>query len=162
MPNWCINDIDISGPSEKIKELYDRMIQENCIFEILVPIGNWEYDKAVEAWGTKWDANSQDLDLYDNGDYSCISGQIETAWGPPIQVFETYLNDNEDVSIEIKYFEPGMQFVGQYIDGFDECYEYESYSIDNISDYIPPDLIEHFDLYNEITNMDDDWEEDED
>lgn len=164
MPNWCINDIDISGPSEKIKELYEKMIEQNSIFDVLVPIGDWDYHKALDSWGTKWDANPVDLDLYDNGDYSCISGQIETAWGPPIQVFDTYLANNEDVSVEVKYFEPGMQIVGQFIDGHDDYHEYDSYTADNLSDHIPSELIDHFNLYSELALAygDDDWEEYED
>jgi hypothetical protein len=26
-----------------------------ALLEVFVPIGKWDYDKAVKAWGTKWD-----------------------------------------------------------------------------------------------------------
>ena len=54
-----------------------------------------------------------------------------------------------------------MCFVGQYIDGEDTLYEYDLNDLETIN-VIPQDLIEHFDLYSEVTNYDElDYEDDD-
>ena len=52
MPNWCANHIEITGPEDKINILYQDA--QDGFLETLAPIGDWEYNTAVEKWGTKW------------------------------------------------------------------------------------------------------------
>ena len=53
MPNWCSNDIVISGPEDKIKDLWEAAQFKEGLLEAIAPIGEWDYDTAVAEWGTK-------------------------------------------------------------------------------------------------------------
>lgn len=161
MPNWCMNDVLIKGPTDKIENLYNEIEKTGGLFEVMVPIGEWDYNAALDEWGVKWDASPENLVLEEDGGESYISGTIDTAWGPPIKVFETFSLENPDTTVEIRYFESGMCFVGQYIDGEDTLYEYDLNDLETIN-VIPQDLIEHFDLYSEVTNYDESAYEDDD
>lgn len=145
MPNWCSNSITISGPTLKIKAIYDKaMDNESGLLEAICPspadmfhgnlgekerqeciekgIPNW-YDWCVENWGTKWDV-SLEGEFTDNGDGTAeITGWFDSAWSPPIQAYNTFLEENEDCSITASYDEPGMDFAGTYDNGDDEYLE---------------------------------------
>lgn len=142
MPNWCNNSIDINGPTDKIKDLFEKAGQEDSgLLQAMVPMPselndtqapsdglNW-YDWRVSNWGTKWDVGLEGLDLHDNGDgTSTISGWFDSAWSPPIDAYNTFLENNEDCSISALYEEGGMDFAGSYENGEDEF-------LDGISDY---------------------------
>ena len=88
MPNHCKNEITITGNVETIEKIKDIIVDydsENGFCEFLNPIGEWDYDKAVEEWGTKWD-------IYDVDDIVIeperISFSFETAWAPPLNAYE--------------------------------------------------------------------------
>jgi hypothetical protein len=84
---------------------------------------NW-YDWSVANWGTKWDIEDEGLEFTDNGDgTSSISGHFESAWAPPIEAYNKFLDDMDGCSIEATYHEPGMDFLGEYIDGEDNFYD---------------------------------------
>jgi hypothetical protein len=86
----------------------------NELNETTSPSGNpnW-YDWRVANWGTKWDIGTEGLEFVEgeNG-RAQISGWADSAWSPPLDAFQTYALANEDCSLELKYFEPGMSFVG--------------------------------------------------
>ena len=48
---------------------------------------------------------------------------MDTAWAPPIEAYNKFLDDMDGCSIEATYHEPGMDFLGEYIDGDDNFYE---------------------------------------
>lgn len=130
MPNWCDNSIDITGPFDKISGLWNKIQEkkktdENYgLLEAMVPIGEWDYGSAVNAWGTKWEVSTDDLELIDNEDGTAqISGFFQSAWGPPITAYETFVEENEDCDIDATYFEPGMDFAGIFRDGEDIWYD---------------------------------------
>ena len=113
MPNWCNNSITIEGPVDKIRALWEAAQAREGLLEAMVPIGEWKYDTAVESWGTKWDISLEGLEFTDLGDGTAtISGWFDSAWAPPIGAYETFFEDNDDVSISASYFEPGMDFAG--------------------------------------------------
>lgn len=145
-----MNDIEITGPTEKIETLFNRMVEENSVLEVMTPIGEWDYNKAIEHWGTKWDAEPVGLSLENvDENTSSISGAMDTAWGPPIQAFKSYAEQNEDVDIYVKYYEPGMCFVGEFAYEEDNYYEYDPDDLSSL-DEIPEDLVEHFNLREEL------------
>ena len=130
MPNWCDNSISISGPTDKIKKLWETVnsLHESDdskgLLEAMVPIGEWSYGGATEAWGTKWDIDHEGLEFIDNGDgTSDITGWFNSAWGPPVAAYENFLENNKDCGIDASYYEPGMDFAGFYTDGEDEYIE---------------------------------------
>jgi len=163
MPNWCMNDVYISGPKEKITDLYYAAMDRGGLLETMVPIGEWDYNLAVENWGVKWDVDPENLELEVEGDIAYISGTVDSAWAPPIKAFESFLEKNPECVAELKYHEPGMEFIGVFADGNDSCYEYSSEELDSLDD-IPGDLLEHFNLEEDLRlnlEIESDWEEED-
>jgi hypothetical protein len=148
MPNWCSNNVTISGPKEKISELWNKAkSNESGLLEAMVPIGEWEYGKASETWGTKWDINLEGLEYEEADDgTACIGGWFESAWSPPLAAFQKYCAENADIDADLSFFEPGVGFVGEWNS---TTLEEEVYDIDPENlDEIPLALREEFDLEN--------------
>lgn len=119
MPNWANNNISINGPKELIETVWNKATDnENQLLEAMVPIGEWDYGEAVAAWGTKWDVSTEGLEFTDNGDGTAeISGYFDSAWAPPIDAMQTFIENNDEVSITLYYEEPGMDFCGVWDNG---------------------------------------------
>ena len=148
MPNWCANSITIAGPTETIQQLWEDAQTANDgefgLLEAMAPIGEWDYGKAVNTWGTKWDISDEGLEFTDNGDGTAsIDGWFDSAWAPPVEAYNRFLDDMDNCSIQASYHEPGMDFAGFYTDGDDEYLEdlHEEFKL-------PED--ERSDLYNRL------------
>ena len=147
MPNWCNNNIEITGPKEKLIKILDGA-KKGELLDTLFPmpealketekssdddkmakqpvvdgVNNW-YDWRVNNWSTKWD-----VDLYDDstkvegdGENARLVFGFDSAWSPPIGACAKYLEDNDDVSIRLVYYEPGCDFMGVWEDFDDRCY----------------------------------------
>jgi hypothetical protein len=149
MPNWCNNSITISGPTDTIKQVWDdaHVDGDFGLLNAMVPMpkelegttspapkegtpqplvdgfDNW-YDWRVQNWGTKWDISDEGLEYVDNKDgTSHITGWFDSAWGPPIEAYNTFLDDMDNCSIESSYEEGGMDFAGIYNNGDDQYME---------------------------------------
>ena len=140
MPNWCSNSITISGSTDTIKQLWDDAhVGDNFgLLNAMVPMPkelddttkgtdgdavNW-YDWRVTNWGTKWDITDEGLEYVDNGDgTSVIQGWFDSAWAPPIEAYNTFLDDMDGCYLEATYEEGGMDFAGIYTDGDDQYME---------------------------------------
>ena len=151
MPNWCNNGITITGPKDKIQALYQEIKGKDKFLDVMVPMptalrdttsppypkdsphykpqpyvdgyNNW-YDWCVNNWGTKWDINDDGLVFEDTEDgYATISGWFESAWAPPIEAYNTYMENNEEIQILATYEEGGMDFAGIYDNGDDDYME---------------------------------------
>jgi len=157
MPNWNSNAIHIEGPREKILALWNQakhlelQDQGQCLLEAMAPIEVWDYDQAIQTWGVKWDVTSEGLVFTDLDDgRASISGYAETPWGPPIEAFEYYVAANPDVFAEIKYFEPGMSFIGVWDSEYgDNCFD-DVYSLLNNYNNNEPmvnELLEYFEAW---------------
>jgi|SRR6056300_895970 len=156
MPNWCNNNIEITGPKHKVDALIEGAKKGeflNTLFpmpkalegttadgsenkELLAKTGysDW-YGWRTANWSTKWDVDVYDESIQeqvgkDDSDKRVIFG-FDSAWSPPIGAISTYLEDNEDVSIRLSYYEPGCDFMGVWED-FDDrgynCSDYDSKS----------------------------------
>jgi hypothetical protein len=163
MPNWCNNNIEITGPAQKIKALWDAaQAEDGGLLNGMVPMPvelkdtvkgsngdavNW-YDWSVTNWGTKWDVSLEGIEYTDNEDGTAsISGYFDSAWSPPIDAYNRFLADNEDCTIEASYYEMGCDFAGLYDNGDDEHLE---------------DLREEYDLPEDersdlFKRLDDEW-----
>jgi hypothetical protein len=151
MPNWCDNSVTLRHPDKaKIDALAAEMSKKNdnggsmaCPFQHLRPnpTGEWQYDWSVENWGTKWEASIIDWDH--SGDNE-IRLYYETAWSPPIALYEYLVEEGWEV--EAIYHECGMCYIGQFTteDG-DDYYEYDITIPEDI-ERLPEDLIEFADL----------------
>ena len=88
---------------------------------------NW-YDWCVSEWGTKWNAGGSDnadmqIDLDEDGDDSIALFQFDTAWAPALGVLQKLRDDHPELSVECRYHEPGVGFMGVWTDGHDRCYD---------------------------------------
>jgi hypothetical protein len=147
MPNWCSNTFTIKGDVESLRPLWEATQQEDNpqFLEAIAPIGEWEYGNAVEAWGTKWDVNTDGMEFEDHGDGTAtLHGWFDSAWSPPIEAFNTLAGDLDSCYIELYYFEPGMAFVGYWSsEGGDDHYDIDPDAEDM---GIPEYLEEHFNV----------------
>lgn len=151
MPNWCNNSITIEGPADKIRALWAAsQDKDSGLLEAMVPVGEWDYDRAVQNWGTKWDISLEGVlkELPDGR--AQILGYADSAWSPPLEAFQTYANANEDVYLELKYFEPGMAFVGVWdSEGGDAYWDNVGSLLDTTKDddAVLYELLEHFNVW---------------
>ena len=139
MPNWCSNSITIQGSTETIKDLWEDANQEGSgLLDAMVPMpkelegttspsdgDNW-YNWRLKNWGCKWDIDVEEagLEFTDNGDGTAtITGGFQSPWAPPIEAYNTFLDDMDGCSLVADYHEPGMDFCGEYVDGDDNYYE---------------------------------------
>ena len=182
MPNWCNNNVEITGPAKTINAVWTAaQVEDSGLLNAMVPMPtelkdttkgsngdavNW-YDWSVKNWGTKWDVELEGLEYTDNDDGTAtISGYFDSAWAPPIEAYNRFLEANENCTVTGSYYECGMDFAGFYDNGDDEYLEnlHDEYDLpeDEQSDLFKRldeeyALSEQFDQYDE-----DDEEDDED
>jgi hypothetical protein len=113
--------------------------------------GSW-YDFNIANWGTKWDVNSDNVAIEDA---NTVSASFDSAWSPPITAYERLMELGFE--IEAFYYEPGMQFVGKWADGIDECIEYGGATADTVRDMIGEELDDYFAISESMVE----WEEDQ-
>ena len=155
MPNWCMNSVEITGDLDKLAEI-QVAANEDRLLEYLVPIGEWEYSKALEQWGTKWEVRCEVYEL--DVDTATLYLSFDSAWGPPSEAYPK-AEEAHDVRISAYYYEPGMMFAGKYDDGYDESFEID-FENENWKDDIPDDIVDHWDLDSEYDNWKE-WQEEE-
>ena len=102
------------------------------------------YDWANKNWGTKWNSSdteimSDDTDIRSPG-YRTVSIGFNTAWAPPLPVYDMLAVRFPDTNIYVCYDEPGMDFAGwrMYSKG-KLVKEQEDPSYANMSQYYDPD-----------------------
>ena len=150
MPNWCSNSLIIRGDVETLSQLKPMLEAGEGLLDAIKPIGEWEYGNAVEAWGTKWDVSTEGLQFVDHGDGTAeIEGYFDSAWSPPVEAFQQLAEDWDSCYIELKYFEPGMGFVGVFdSEGGDAYYEGVDDLLDTTAeeDSVLHELLEDFNV----------------
>tara|TARA_R100001460_G_scaffold58917_1_gene98736 strand:- start:46 stop:435 length:390 start_codon:yes stop_codon:yes gene_type:complete len=128
MPNWCNNTIELSGPKDKIKAIFDKAKADDRLLNQLYPMpealrettsptpqegqagykgpqpvvdgyDNW-YDWAVNNWKTKWDVDLEGLEYREEGDTGIIQGWFDSAWSPPTGAYDHFLSENDDCYIK--------------------------------------------------------------
>lgn len=150
MPNWCSNTVEIRGPADKIRALW-QSAQGDRLLSAMAPLAEPTIDSAVAQWGTKWDLSLEGLELVesDSGE-AVITGWADSAWSPPIEAFQTYAEANPDCYLELKYFEPGMEFIGVWdSEGSDNLWDAVSTLLETIQQQDPVlyELLEYFDVW---------------
>jgi hypothetical protein len=163
MPNWCSNQVTLTGPKEKIDQIIFELEKSNSVensYEILNVLRprpadqeeDW-YSWNVNNWGTKWDVN---VGGYEVVDENTVSFTFDSAWSPPTALYE-YL-ETEGWNVDAYYYEPGMAYCGHYVDGYDDYYEYGDKSADEVAEMIPSDLDEMFMIVEDMRQ----WEDEND
>lgn len=137
MPNWCENEVRISGNEEELKHFLETCFEEGEIdFEKIIPYpesapsredqpedlrermnhpfakwyNDFGYDWCIDTWGTKWGATQQDNNLSSYPDE--IELRFITAWSPPNGIHEKVKEMLPNCSISWFYKEEGMQVSG--------------------------------------------------
>lgn len=115
MPNWCYNEIKVSGKKENIKKLgIDILNSEGMLFQSL--IGDRYNDDKIDNWGTRDVKIDHFVEEFGS---NLIKFRGETAWNPPVE-FCKKLAAKYDVDVEMYFEEPGLNFAGEallYADG---------------------------------------------
>ena len=159
MPNWCDNQVTITGPNSVIDKIEKIVRQEEDesmgLLNFMYPMpkeledttspsssakkpqpmvdgyDNW-YDWRCDNWGTKWDVNEfygvdrQYLTEQNEGE-STISFGFSSAWSPPIGAYDKFMDSGHNVEIKAYYYEGGCDFMGEWDNGSDDCYEPSQY-----------------------------------
>ena len=159
MPNWCDNSAIIYGPKKKVLAIA-KAFEEGNFCEHIHPIGDWDYNAAVNSWGTKWDVGGEDA-YYDHeevaDDRVRLNLSFQSAWGPPTGVYEKLLED-EDMDCGAYYYEPGMSFCGAWSNGSDEYYEITGDSA-WVEQEIPEAINKEFGISESMAQWEDEEEE---
>jgi hypothetical protein len=124
MPNWCENETDITGPKDvidnilaisRVNRMEDDLGEHFFSMRALHPIPDdvdW-YSWCIENWGTKWDIANPYVGVTQDKDTATINLSYDTAWSPPIEFFQYLSRKFPDITISTKYYEPGMEFIGE-------------------------------------------------
>ena len=156
MPNWCNNTFNVEGEKEAIDNFEAFLNEKNGKdwFNFFAPTpvelkeDGW-YEWNVSNWGCKWNCDAQDW----TRDGNTISFWFVSPWGPPVELY--YKIEQAGLTVKAEYMEEGMRFVGEFVDGSDETYEYED--VEDL-DNIPDNLVENWNLHDQFES----WiEEDE-
>jgi len=158
MPNWCDNQITITGPNsviDKIEKIVKEEKDEQGLLNFFHPMPKeldgttspsssadkpqpmvegfdcW-YDWRVENWCTKWEVNEfYGVDRKDD----TISFAFSSAWAPPTGAYTHFITSmaekNLDVSLKAYYYEGGCDFAGCWDNGDDECISPSDYKSDD-------------------------------
>ena len=131
MPNWCDNQITITGPNsviDKIEKIVTEEKDGDGLLNYFHPMPKqledttspsssadkpqpmvegfdcW-YDWRCENWSTKWDVNEfygvDRQHLNDSLDESTISFGFSSAWSPPIGAYEQFISDMSANQIDV-------------------------------------------------------------
>ena len=161
MPNWCDNQITITGPNsviDKIEKIVKDEDDKNGLLNYFHPMpaelrdttadgskdkemikkyghSDW-YSWACENWSTKWDISEfygvdRQYLTEQSEGESTISFGFSSAWAPPIGAYEKFLADHEDCSVRAFYYEGGCDFMGEWDNGSDDCYAPSDYKSDD-------------------------------
>ena len=158
MPNWCYNNVDITAATDEQKDLLDRVSRAEAadgFFAMFRPIGEWDYNVALEKWGTKWDVEPMDVDF----DGTTMSTSFDSAWSPPVALYEYLVEQGFEVSAN--YYEPGMDYAGEWTDGDD-------FYLENVSELARGDesklstqeydILEQWGIFESVAEMDEESE----
>jgi hypothetical protein len=107
------------------------------------------YQWNIANWGTKWDFGLENVERHDP---NTVSAAFDSAWAPPTGAYARLM----DLGFEVEafYYEPGMAFVGKWVDGVDDCYEYGAATADTVRDMIGEELDDYFGISEQMA----DWE----
>ena len=64
-------------------------------------------------------------------DESEISLGFDTAWAPALGAYEKFIDKNSNCSLKAYYYEPGCDFMGEWDNGMDSCFEVAKYGLDD-------------------------------
>jgi hypothetical protein len=111
--------VESDGLLNTLRPQPDNLFLENLDSEKRLELNedgvpNW-YDWRIENWGTKWEVNSEDLCVVDNGDgTSYIWGDFVSAWSPPSRRTLHSISMTMAVKLKAGTLNLGCDFCGLY------------------------------------------------
>ncbi len=169
MPNWCDNQITITGPNsviDKIEKIVTEEKDDQGLLDFMYPMpkelddttadgskdkemlakhghSDW-YSWRTDNWCTKWEVN-EFYGVDRNG--LSISFAFSSAWAPPTGAYTHFITSmaekNLDVSLKAYYYEGGCDFAVCRDNGDDECISPSAYTF--YDEYLSSGLC--FDLF---------------
>ena len=174
MPNWCENCVTLTNtdvnkvlvlenilksfPSESEKFAGNVHNKGNiAFFEHYLPRPNNTAEDDTcwnqKVWGTKWEP---EIISFSKDDETTITIVMDTAWSPPIGIYEHFVKTNWVVTAF--YHEPEYAFCGKYTNEMgDEYYEYDTQDMTTINK-LPKDVLDFTCI---LDNIDDNYGSDE-
>ena len=149
MPNWCSNYLELHHADPAQLEKIRTAMGEGKFFDSVIPLPevlrkdfkpdeaqanrlacgytDW-YQFCTTEWGTKWDVTGRDYYFGDEDeDEVSIAVRFETAWAPPVGIYQELLK--RGFKVEAYWVEEGAGFCGCFVNG-------------NAADYDIPDTAE--------------------
>lgn len=116
MPNWCMNELTIYHEESSVIDELIKNLENMKEFTFLKTL-----DKSYDL------REAQEVDWWridDNNIQACF----DTAWNPPISVYESL----EEAGFEVyaSFYEPGLDFAGFFKEGRELTYELSEYDDD--------------------------------
>mgnify|MGYP000099066123 FL=1 len=120
------------------------------------------YDFAIGEWGCKWDISNgaSDYKIKKVNDGYTVTLHFDTAWSPPINFYDKLVE--LEFTVNAMYYEPGVNFCGQYFDGQDETYELNNLTSDEARDQLPEELDLAFGISEQIAHWEAEQEDQDD
>ena len=121
------------------------------------------YGWNIENYGVKWNCDASDWHRIDD---RTIGFTFDSPWAPPIVLYENieamelesesgYI---EYFKVKAEYLEEGQSFMGRFIDGEEEYYEYSD--LESLDD-IPEELVEHWGVRDRMLDDLETWSDEE-
>lgn len=167
MPNWCSNTLTLRHKEQgRCFEVARRFHEGNFLsYFVPLPESGWDYNWAIDNWGTKWDVGGSDCDVLTVNEHE-VKLSFDSAWAPPTEAYRAMCEQGFEV--EAFYYEPGMAFCGKWTgnenDHFDDYYEYGSETSDTVRELIGEELDDHWGIsesmaYNEEERLQEELDE---
>jgi len=178
MPNWTNNILTLSNDDAAQITKAAEAIKAGKLLETFIPIPeelqntvspapdgavgvnyngteytDW-YSFCVNEWGTKWDVECYGAPEISN-DGKTMRVSFDSAWSPPTEAYRKL--EEQGFVVDALYYEPGMGFCGEYMDGFDETYEISG-NADDVDAEVPNRINEAFAIAENIRMWEDDME----
>ena len=164
MPNWCWNNLSVSGDEIQLREFVEKStinIEENDEFSFngtypmpktlritagthlsfiekikrYINIKLYGHDNWYNWSIANWGTKWDACEPHiDNNDINFFSVSFDTAWSPPIDWIDNIMEDFPDLCFELEYDEPGMCFGGLLQAQYEVTWEDANWETDSASE----------------------------
>ena len=164
MPNWCWNNLSVSGDEIQLREFVEKStinIEENDEFSFngTYPMPNtlnitsgthlsfiekikryiniklYKHKDWYDWRCAYWGTKWDACEPHiDNNDINFFSVSFDTAWRPPIDWIDNIMEDFPDLCFELEYDEPGMCFGGLLQAQYEVTWEDANWETDSASE----------------------------
>jgi len=133
MPNWCYNEMEVTGSKENLVKFMDFIKGDKRDFDFnkvlpypeeyekldletpdqFVGYNNGGYNWCIKNWGTKWNACEPNITLTDvSPKSSIVEISFDSAWSPSEPITRKLSELFPDLTFKHSYEEGGCDFSG--------------------------------------------------